>query len=420
MSPSRPVDPNMPLSEEERHMGYFLREVRPIGEEKSELYPEPQYFNLALMSGAVRLPETIAKIRARTGGAQAYAKRIKRVLSGTSAVQLTGIPLMMSWGREMLHIEEELAPGTVSPHTVLTDQAAADTMAFAWDVVSHYRDDFYPYASQNSAYGPSYRILEEPALDELKAFIHPVDGESAQDLLSLIASTRALSFLMEAETRDGLMMHGPYPASRSDEQIIVYECVDLHWSLFPHFNFPSGQKWELPAEPFPLANVAVALQVKGAAIRSDRFGTLYVDPLGPENVVAGALLTRGVDAFTDEELKAVPVKQARSLSRKANELQSEFFLQLAQWSFEDRLLAGAMEEAMLQLRMLSAAGFTRSEIEREQQEMQAFQDRFWPRFLPAISKRAAADIVFFQRLGEFAAGQRETMFRPFKLGPSAA
>ena len=32
------------LSIEEKQLFYFLTAVRPVGEEKSELYPEPQYF----------------------------------------------------------------------------------------------------------------------------------------------------------------------------------------------------------------------------------------------------------------------------------------------------------------------------------------------------------------------------------------
>ena len=50
---------------EERQIGYFLRAVRQVGEKKSELYPEPQYFNLSLMSAAIRLPETTRKLIAR-------------------------------------------------------------------------------------------------------------------------------------------------------------------------------------------------------------------------------------------------------------------------------------------------------------------------------------------------------------------
>jgi hypothetical protein len=411
------MSPEELLRLEERQLRYFMTEVRPIGEEKSELYPEPQYFNLTMMSGAIRMPETIRKILARTGGPVEYANRIKRVLSYTSAVQLTGIQLIMAWGREMLRLESELAgvKGFVHERPELDDRSVASVMEFSHLVVSAYREDGQAYPSKSGAYGSDYSIIPRSAVELIIAKTVPVDAPAAREVLGLLAVIRALSFLMEAETRDALMMHGPYPVGDGNLSLVLFECSDLHWSLFENFSLPGGARWSLPNPAFPVANLAIALVLRDVSISADRFGTLYIEPLGPENVVAAALLSRGQDELRDDGLGEIPLKEAAPMRRRAGEIQNAMFLQIAGWDLRQRLTAGAQEEQMLQLRMLAAAGYDRSAIEAEQRSIMEFQDAIWPYYFERILNRAAGEVPFFQKMEAFAKGSAPRLFSPLHL-----
>jgi hypothetical protein len=413
---------SVPLPEEllrleERHIGYFLRAVRQVGEKKSELYPEPQYFNLSLMSAALRLPETTRKLAARAGGIENYARRIKRVLSFTSAVQLNAILLLTTWGREMLRLESELAgiSGFLHGAPLLADHQVAEVLDFTYRVLSIYREDGHAYPAADGAYGDNYAILPSAEVDKIAGLTEPMDGVRAQEVLGLLAATRALSFLMEAETRDALMMHGPYPVGSDGHKLILFECGDLHWSLFPNFPIPGGVRWHLPADPFPVANLGIALVLRDCAVTADRFGTLYINPLSPKNVVAAALLTRGTDEFRDDGLSTILLQEAASLRRRCDAIQSEMFLQAVQWDARQMLTAGAMEEQMIQLRMLAAAGFDRSELEAEQQAIIEFQERIWPYYFERILARSSGEVPFFQRLRAFAEGRLPALFLPLAL-----
>lgn len=411
------MKPELLLRLEEQQLRHFLTGVRQVGEEKSELYPEPQYFNLTMMSGALRLPETVEKIIRRAGSEDGYAKRIKRVLSGTSAVQLTGIQLMSNWGREMLRDEAALVgkSGYLHGSPELSDRQLANVMRFAHRVVCAYREDGQAYPSMTGAYGADYRLLTPADVAPILQTTRTVDAQGAREILSLLAVVRSLSFLMEAETRDALMMHGPYPTNEGDSHLIVFECADLRWTLFPNFRLPRDARWVLPRTPLPIGNLAIALVVRDTCITADRFGTLYMDPFAPENIVAGSLLTRGEDEFRDDGLTEIDINEASALRREADAIQNSMFLQLASWDFEQRLTAGAQEEQMFHLRMLAAAGYNRAEIEAEQQLLLDFHDEIWPVYFDAISKREPSQIPFFRRMEAFAKGEIPTLYSPLRL-----
>src|ERR1700730_12569402 len=85
---------------ESRQLHFFLTQIRSVGEEKSDLFPEPQYFTAAFASAAANMPYTIKKILERCGDGAAWGRHSKRVLSQAGAVQLPGISWIVNWGRE--------------------------------------------------------------------------------------------------------------------------------------------------------------------------------------------------------------------------------------------------------------------------------------------------------------------------------
>lgn len=407
------------LAAEEESQRLFLTQIRPVGEEKSELYPEPQYFTLGFTAGSVMLPKLVERINERTGGARQFGESIRKILSPASAVHLSGFLFMATWGREMILLEPDMPRGTGTSvfddgDLLLTDNNVADVMRFARTVTRFRRTDSRVYPADGRALGPDYRILPpEEALAVARA-TQSVDQEQAQALLGLMASVRSLSFLMEAETREALMVHGPYPCDEPGHQLVVFECSDLHWSLFPEYPLPGGVRWQLPPEPFPVANLAIAFVVRDAQIEADRFGTLYIDPLGPENVVSASLLTRGSDFFVDAGLSDIPLLEARSLRRRCDYIQDFMFLQIAMWDPLQRLVAGVMDEQAFFLRLMSGAGFDRSELETLQQSLLRQCSQVNATIFDDIARRKTEQLPFFNKLGQFVAGEIPHLFTPFR------
>lgn len=413
----------VPVSElvslEQHQLYLFLTEIRSVGEEKSDLFPEPQYFTAAFASAGANMPYTINKILQRCGDGATWGRLCKRVLCRAGAVQLPGIPWIVNWAREMLLLENQVPgqrPGVVfdDGEVVLSDADIGACMRFAIEVVEQYRSDGQFYPSKTSALGADYRILTAVDAQAIAAQTKSVDASQAREILGLMAAVRALSFLMESETREALMVHGPYPAE-DGHQMIVFECSDLHWSLWPNFPLSGGARWVLPEQPFPTANLAIALVLRDVDIKADRVGTLYIEPLGPANVVAAALLTRGTDEFRDDGLTQIDLSEARPLRRRCDDIQAYMFLQLAEWDLRQRMEAAVRQEETLLLRMLASAGFNRREIEDEQQILSRRHERVWGRHFDSVMSTPSNRLPFFQKLGRFVAGEIADLYTPLVL-----
>lgn len=410
------LTPAQYLALEEKQLQYFLTAVRPVGEEKSELYPEPQYFNTSFISVAALLPAVLDKICERTQDAAGYGRTCRRVLSSATALHLSGLAFIATWGREMWLLDEPSADrrsGLIGPGVAasLSDGDTARILQFSYQAVSHYRRDGQAYPNPTGALGSDYRILTDEEAEAIAGRASAIDQNGAAAVLRLLASVRALSFLMEGETREALMMHGPY-ALRGGDQLVVFECSDLHWSLFPNFPIPDGARWSLPPKPFPVANIAIALILKDTAVTADRFGTLYIDPLTAAQVVAAALLTRGKDAYRDEGLTNLQVDDARDLGRLCDDIQEHMFLQIAAWSLRQRMAAGVLQEHMLLLRMLSAAGYNRAQIESEQRRIFSASAPIIERYFDKSLARSVDQLPFYGKLNAFAGGVSNSLFTP--------
>ena len=404
------------LALEEQQLRFFLTAVRPVGEEKSELYPEPQYFNTAFISLAALLQGVLERICERTQDAAGYGRRCRKVLSSATALHLSGLAFIATWGREMWLLDEPNADrrsGFIGPGIAgtLSDRDAARVLEFSYQAVSAYRRDGQAYPNPTGALGSDYRILTNEEVDGLAHRASAVDHDGAAAVLRLLASVRALSFLMEGETREALMMHGPY-ALRDGKQLVVFECSDLHWSLFVNFPIAPGVRWSLPPKPFPVANIAIGLILRDTSVTADRFGTLYVNPLTTAQVVAAALLTRGKDAYRDEGLTTLPVSDARDLGRLCDDIQEHMFLQIAAWSLRERMAAGVWQEHMLLLRMLAAAGYDRAQIETEQTRIFSASTPIIERYFEKSLVRSVDQLPFYRKLNAFAVGSSKSLFTP--------
>jgi hypothetical protein len=405
------------LSGEESLTTSFLTDIRPVGEEKSELFPEPAYFTLSWEVLALTHPEVRRYILSKTTAAE-FGASLRRVLAGTSALHISGWGFQSPWGREMWLSQ---TGGWLDPDAgvvarlgdaQLTDADVADMIEFSNDVASAYRADGQVVPSLDSGLGPDYRILDPASAGELADRATGVDRDGAQAMVSLWAAVRALSFLMEGETRDALMMHGPYPLGTGDRSLVVFECSDLHWSIYPRLPMPEGEPMRGPTEPLPYASLAIALVVEGVEFQADRFGTLYLDPWSADSIVAASLYSRGTDEWAPGPLESVDLGIARDLRRRCEDVQEEMFLQLATMSVPQRLAVGQTRQLKFSLCPLSSAGMTRAEIEAELERYSGLTRQIWDEQLETTL--AAEKLPFYARLDDYLAGRRPNLFTPLR------
>jgi hypothetical protein len=417
MSTVRDLSPAGLKGLEERLLYQFMTDIRSVGEEKSELFPEPEYFMLSWQTLALRQARAAEEIVARQGSAESFGTSLRRVLAGCSALHMSGFPFMVLWGREMWLLRagyEDVAAGVVKTvlEDSLTDEDTAAVLRFAHDVLLAYRGDGLTAPSESAGLGPAWPILNPADAAELSDSCTGLDGEVREKVFSLWGATRALSFLMEGETRDACMQHGPYPVGDDGRQLLVFECNDLSWSIYPQLTLPEGAKWELPSNPLPYGNLAVALIVEPTAVQADRFGTLYIDGWRPESVVAASLLTRGPDEWAPGELSSLDLGDAGDLRQQSDDIQEEMFLQLASMTPNQRLGAGQTRQMKHSLIPLSAAGLSRAEIDLLIDRYNALTDAVWEQQLEDVMD--AGEMPFYGKLDEFVGGRRETLFTPLR------
>lgn len=414
------VPPTELLRLEDYQLRLFMTGIREIGEEKSDLYPEPQYFNASLMGVAANWRYILDKVTARCGSPAKFGQRAQRVLSLATGLHISIIATIVTHGREMLLLQDNVPgqrPGVVfdDGELLFTDDDVGSVLRFAYDATRHYRQDGRVYPADDNALGSNFRILPPNEADGIAAQTTTVDIESARHVLELMAAIRSLSFLMEAETREGLMVHGPYPVGESGDQLIIFECNDLRWPLFPNFPISGGVSWSLPSNPFPTANLAIALVLRNVNIKADRHGTLYIDPMAPANVMSASLLSRGSNPYRDEGLTIIPISEAKSLRRICDDIQEYMFLQVASWSKRQRVEAAIFQEEMVLLRILAAAGYHQAELEQEQQVLFERCARVYERHFDSIMSLPSQQLPFFRKVSDFVVGKVPNIFSPLSL-----
>jgi len=176
-----------------------------------------------------------------------------------------------------------------------------------------------------------------------------------------------------------------------------------------------GVRWQLPDEPFPTANLAIAFVVREAKVEADRFGTLYIEPLTPQNVVSASLWTRGSDPYVDEGLTQLPLSDAAIFRKVCDEVQEFMFLQVANWTDRQKLENGIFQKQMFVLRMLAGAGYSGRELEKEQAVLSDRCQRVYGPHLEKIASRATDQSIFYKALADFAGGSRTGLFTPLTL-----
>lgn len=376
------------LALEERQLRYYLGDA-PAWASAWLREPAP-HLPVACWALAAQLPHTIERILARVGSPEAFAQRLRRVLSPASAPQIAGAALRCTWAREM-RLDAE-AP--------IDDERCGNVLRFCYDVARHYRSDGEPHPDDAAGLGSNYRILREDDAAALARRCRPLDRAQSEALVGLIDSVSALSMHIEAGTRAGLMMHGPYPTGLRDVQLVVFECSDLR-----------------EAQPlFPLPDLAVAMQVRDVDVQADRFGTLHLQPWDADVLVSACVLAHDeADGLAD-----VPLPRVGELRRRSDEIRSTWQHALAGWSPVQRDVVALWQEQKLLCRLLTAAGFEADELDAARRRAEHVGAPLIERHLMNADRQATTrESPFFAKLRDFMAGTEPHLFTPFDAGAGA-
>lgn len=388
------------LALEDRQMGYFLSDVRPFDDpaEAADLYPARQVMHTACIALAALLPRLVERILARVGSPEAYAQRLRCVLSHATAQDIAGAAQVATWGREM-----ECLDGDAGPRA-LRDADCAAVLRFCYDVARHYRADGEPHPDDAAGLGSNYRILPQAEADALAQCCRPIAPGQAAEVLALTAAMRSLSFLAEGQARAEVMMHGPYPTGMRGVDLVVVECADLHVE-------PDADGDPLP--PLDVANLAIALQLRGCDISADRFGTLHPRPLSAKNLVAAALLTRQPDPFGDAGLVGIALARVGALRRQCEARHAALRERISRWEPSRRMAAGVDQSYALLCRLLRAAGASVEELEAAHRHARDASAPIVARHLERNLRRAPSELPFFAKLLRYVDGEEPRLFTPF-------
>ncbi|MCC2656461.1 MAG: hypothetical protein K0Q76_1569 [Panacagrimonas sp.] len=382
------------LALEDRQIGFFLADARPLEANAADLYPVAQVLHTACIALAAQLPKVIDEVVARVGSPEAFAHRLRRVLSHATARDLAGAALIATWGREMARLEalDDIAPN---------DADCAAVLRFCYEVIRHYRIDGEPHPDDAAGLGSNYRILPAAEAQALAQRCDALGPTQAGEVRELTRAMRALAFLAEGQLREAVMMHGPYPTGTRGMQLIVVECADVQGTRTPGEDFTG-------IAPVEVASLAIAIQVRDCDITADRFGTLHLQTWDTARLVAASLLTR-----TDQGLCGIPIARAGDLRRQFEARQAALRQRVADWQVARRMSAGIGQAHALLCRLLTAAGCSHEELEIARQRAREAGAPIVARHFDRNLQRAPEELPFFIKLRAYLAGDEPRLFTPF-------
>ena len=199
---------------------------------------------------------------------------------------------------------------------------------FWYRMSTSYYDSDKPLAAENK---DTALILPDSILDEVKQELKPISEEKRKKMKRTLAQLYLAEFLSYCECRASIHEHGPYPMD-SGEYLIFREFAPLYDGSRQIFS------WHDTEAKSPLPNISFALVVKDMEelVFTD-FATLFPKPLDyADNITHFALFTRDGD-----KIKTVPFSVLDSLEKFATDVQTELYLNFAEWDNVQRLKAGA-------------------------------------------------------------------------------
>jgi hypothetical protein len=312
---------------------------RPVGEDLSLLFMGNHQLDLGCNYFMRKVGPALFREIEKQMTPEKFAEQMKVVLGKVTALDMLGSLWGLNWGRVSERLEHDL--GYDDP----MDEPLEDYL-YMFDFVerfmSVYRDDGNTYPMTNpteNPFGP-LRILSETALNQVKEDITTIEDKTTRESIrSMIAFLKSLAYLLERDSREGIMTHGPYPIN-DKEQIVLIEFDDLACNYY----WNKGLPWKKPQASVPYSNLAVALRInKEVHCEFDMFNTMYTKPEDiTDHITGAAIYTREGDEWLLGPLKSLEITEnlISEITQGTVEIHEELFLDIAEWTPKEKILAG--------------------------------------------------------------------------------
>lgn len=195
--------------------------------------------------------------------------------------------------------------------------------------------------------GRTQPILAEPALEEVRSLLRPMDAQAFAAARRLAATLEVYCFVAHGEQRDGIFGHGPY-AGDDGRVLFCKEFNDLRNDFLP---------WARTTARNVYSNVVFAYECRDVHVVCDMFGGIVTDPLEfDDHIERFAVLTQ-----EGGELRPLgPDDWADAVERGA-EATNEIYFTIVDWPDRFRVEYGAYLFANHMKPFLDAAGIDADE-----------------------------------------------------------
>jgi hypothetical protein len=192
---------------------------------------------------------------------------------------------------------------------------------------SYYASD-KPLAAENN---DTACVLTDNILEMVKQELQPLDNDQRMKLKRTMAQLYLAEFLSYCECRASIHEMGPYPFTKN-EYLIFREFAPLYDGSRPIWD------WHNTKATSPVPNLSVALVVKDMdeLVFTD-FATLFPKPEDySDHITHFALFSR-----FDDKIETTPFSVLNDLEQFATDVQTELYLEFAEWDDVKRLKAGS-------------------------------------------------------------------------------
>ncbi len=199
---------------------------------------------------------------------------------------------------------------------------------FWFRMATSYYDSDKPLAAENA---DTTLVLPENILSRVKQELQPINNDQRNKLKRTMAQLYLAEFLAYCECRASIHEMGPYQLNENEFLIFrefspLYDGSRIIWD------------WHDTKAKSPIPNISIALVLKNMdeLVFTD-FATLFPKPEDyTSNITHFALFTR-----YGKKIEVTPFSILADLEKFATDLQTELYLEFAEWDDVKRLKAGA-------------------------------------------------------------------------------
>jgi len=316
------------------------------------------------------LPALIAHLESRGLSAEDVGKRLKVLGVPVGCAAVSGFV----WCYELGRLQRYIDAGWPEKKVDIGDrEEAVRVLDWLARVSRVYRNDGKLLPEEDGA-AATMSILDEATVQDVARRAR--SNGRPKDIAALrraSAQLEAFIFALNAEARDGIFNHGPYPLG-DGTVLVVKELTNLQARFLPWI---TKERW------LPVSKVVVAMVMEGVECRFDMFGGLYTAPHEYlENVV-------GLEILGGDALTPMTEGDLSAIAKKSQDIKRDLFREFVGWDERQKVHHAAPQYANDFAQLMEIAGYSDPDIRRlliEPAEAAARQylDRFMAGQRPAV------------------------------------